>query len=857
MISGVAVDGYILGATVFGDANENGVLDPGEASAITDSSGNFTLTDAVGPLVVTGGIDISTGAAFVGQLRAPEGATTITSLSTLTANLMDTGMSLEDAERQIANDFSLGETADFLNTDPVAETLENSPEGEAIMAALTGVQNRAIQIGAMVSGSGAVDIDAATALTFNQIASASGEGELDLSDPATIEALILGIAAAAGLPSDELDLVSSGAALVIAQTNQAVAGLQAGDATETEFLTDLAQVNVVAQEQIAEQLSEAVSEGTTEAIDAIVDAYTGQTLLDAIEEVEEEVGDVDGGIEGTSGNDVITGTINSEAISGLDGDDTIIGVSGSDLLVGGSGSDSLSGEAGNDALVGELGDDTLDGADGDDDLSGGAGTDCLIGGDGNDTLRGGEGYDDLNGGNGDDELHSGDDGGYLRRGSGRDQLNGGEGTDYLSDGGGYDTVLGGAGHDNLSIEAYLSANIDEVIVVHDHADAGTGDDTITVNISLEEYDDSWIFIDDEENSEPSLPGEVDYTLSALGGEWNDRLEAMSGSTDFGTPDVTLTFDGGLGNDEIDLRNLYVSTGDVSAIGGEGMDTISVAGSFAITVDAGAGDDTVNIFQPGTAHVVTLGGGQDRLNLEFNSSYLSGTALIVTDFASGVGGDLIGLDGITNMVLSGWDGNSNPFGAGYLRVVQNGAGIVLEVDSSGSGANYVPLVVFQSTTAEDFTSDNFSPPFPPDGSGITGSVIDGTAESETLPGTIGDGTINGLDGDDIFEGGHGNDQLIGGAGNDVLEGGLGRDYLTGGDGSDTFVFEVRRGNDAITDFEHGIDVGDFSDYGFTDFTEVLDAAINDGTNVIVQLDAHTQLVLESTQVGSLLSDDFLL
>jgi autotransporter-associated beta strand protein len=61
---GLAFDGYIAGATVFTDTNGNGKLDQGEVSTTTDAHGNFTLTGATGPLVMTGGTDTSTGLAY-------------------------------------------------------------------------------------------------------------------------------------------------------------------------------------------------------------------------------------------------------------------------------------------------------------------------------------------------------------------------------------------------------------------------------------------------------------------------------------------------------------------------------------------------------------------------------------------------------------------------------------------------------------------------------------------------------------------------------------------------------------------------------------------------------------------------
>ncbi len=40
-LQGVAIDGYISGATAFLDINYNGVLDEGEPSSITDDEGSW------------------------------------------------------------------------------------------------------------------------------------------------------------------------------------------------------------------------------------------------------------------------------------------------------------------------------------------------------------------------------------------------------------------------------------------------------------------------------------------------------------------------------------------------------------------------------------------------------------------------------------------------------------------------------------------------------------------------------------------------------------------------------------------------------------------------------------------------
>ena len=60
--SGLTTDGYISGATVFADANGNGLLDAGEVSTTTKADGTFTLTGGTGNLVMFGGVDVSTAA---------------------------------------------------------------------------------------------------------------------------------------------------------------------------------------------------------------------------------------------------------------------------------------------------------------------------------------------------------------------------------------------------------------------------------------------------------------------------------------------------------------------------------------------------------------------------------------------------------------------------------------------------------------------------------------------------------------------------------------------------------------------------------------------------------------------------
>lgn len=76
-LTGVVVDGYVRGATVWLDQNNNNAFDAGEPSAVTGADGHFTLAVQAAPaqlngqrLRVAGGTDLSTGKAFASSMNA-------------------------------------------------------------------------------------------------------------------------------------------------------------------------------------------------------------------------------------------------------------------------------------------------------------------------------------------------------------------------------------------------------------------------------------------------------------------------------------------------------------------------------------------------------------------------------------------------------------------------------------------------------------------------------------------------------------------------------------------------------------------------------------------------------------------
>ena len=377
-------------------------------------------------------------------------------------------------------------------------------------------------------------------------------------------------------------------------------------------------------------------------------------------------------------------------------------------------------------------------------------------GPGADVINGEGGQDQVNGEAGDDTIHGGDQDDNLGNG-----LNGGDGNDTINGNLGNDLLVGGNGNDSL--------------------DGGAGVDQLF-----------------GQNGHDTL----------VGGDGNDSLDGSSGADNLS---------GGIGNDS--LSDLSDGNTNVLA-GGDGTDTFTFQ-NFNIgstTLDGGADVDTFNIRGRTGSLTIATGAGSDAINLSEASN--GNSVLVVTDFTPGAGGDSFNLNyTVANasilQQLTGWDGSSNPFGAGFLRLVQNGADTDLQWDQNGpisGGSVFTTLARFTNTTATAFTSANFGPPYDPDGSGVFGQVINGTNGADTLTGTIGDDTITGGDGNDTLNGGNGNDVLDGGSGTDTLNGGQGMDRLIGGLDSDvmtgsgsgdTFIFGAFDGNaDTITDFVRG-------------------------------------------------------
>lgn len=187
---------------------------------------------------------------------------------------------------------------------------------------------------------------------------------------------------------------------------------------------------------------------------------------------------------------------------------------------------------------------------------------------------------------------------------------------------------------------------------------------------------------------------------------------------------------------------------------------------------------------------------------------------------GLGGDdrLFGYDG--DDVLDGGDGNNLLWGGEGADQLIGGAGTDRAMYNLATEGVSVSLET--GGTAGEALGDTFD--------GVEN--LSGSAFDDTLEGDAGANFLVGYAGNDTLLGGAGNDRLYGYAGDDVLDGGLGNDLLLGSAGADMFQFsDAAFGKDAISGFEDGVDMLDFTALGL-DFGDFAKSQV--GANTVLTL-----------------------
>ena len=412
----------------------------------------------------------------------------------------------------------------------------------------------------------------------------------------------------------------------------------------------------------------------------------------------------------------------------------------------------IRGTIASETIDGTVGSDTIHGSAGDDTIYGYYSGDALYGEAGNDTLYGGGGVD---------------------------RLEGGDGNDILDGGAQYDTLIGGAGNDTLTGGEWHA----------DYLVGGIGNDVLT-----------------ERGGNDTM----------FGGDGDDVI-MHSG---YGAPVI----DGGAGNDLIVVEHSTGQSGirptySFTILAGEGNDEVRFSSHYSgvVSIDLGAGNDRLavfprNLFEGQRTLDVLLGTGSDTVVFAELDEYNPGI-VVIRDFAAGAGGDSIDVvnslgSWLTDHMMD-WDGQSNPFATGHVKLVQQGSDVLVQFDRDGSdgfedyqNAEAFTVAILKNVSVASLTAANFDGAAP-DGSPLVGRTLVGTADADMLIGTVQDDTISGLGGDDRIEGRAGDDRIDGGDGNDVLIGGDGYDIVLGGSGNDQIEDHGRVdisggiGNDTIT------------------------------------------------------------
>jgi Ca2+-binding RTX toxin-like protein len=462
----------------------------------------------------------------------------------------------------------------------------------------------------------------------------------------------------------------------------------------------------------------------------------------------------------------------------------------------------------------------------------------IFGGFGNDTLIGGSGGDMLFGQSGNDNLQ-----GKV----GIDFLFGGSDNDILTGGDADDQVFGESGNDRMIWNPGDDTDLNE---------GGAGNDTVEVN---------------------GGGGAESFTLTANGARVRfDRVNPAPFSIDIGTSeDFVLNANGG--------DDMFSATGNLAAL-------------IKVTVDGGAGDDTIL----GTNGIDLLrgGDGDDFIDgQQGNDVAFMGAGDDVFQWDPGDGSDVVeGQDGVDTMLFNG-SGGAEIFtvsaNGGRVIFTRNLGNIVMDLDDiesidlntlgsadtvtvndmsgtdlveinidlavNGAGDAQADVVIVNGTNGDDIIDIV--------GAGTSASVL-GLPVRVNLTGSEGANdtlVINALGGDDgvtattlpagviklVVDGGAGDDTLLGSQGADVFLGGADDDFIFGdngndlalmGAGDDVFQWDPGDGNDTL----EGQDGNDTMLFFGSNADENIDISANGGRVLFFRNVANVTMDLDDVE-----------
>ncbi len=260
---GKAIDGYLAGATVT----------VGTYPTTTDASGNFTLPAGLkGEVVVSGGTDLTTGKAFKGVLKAPEGSTTVTPLTTVQQGFIASGQTPAEAQASVAKAFGFANNVDLTQYDPIDALKNASPadkvQATALMANAAKIANFLVTASETLKGAGGDKVTSASAgdailkSLVNSVSSAGSTGVIDLGNAALLITVLTNSAKEVGKTvtgtTDNFAAKITAMAVTVASvikeaTDNITAVVAAGGSGDT-ILTSIGNVSKFTQEGASDQL---------------------------------------------------------------------------------------------------------------------------------------------------------------------------------------------------------------------------------------------------------------------------------------------------------------------------------------------------------------------------------------------------------------------------------------------------------------------------------------------------------------------------------------------------------------------------------------------------------------------------
>lgn len=300
--------GYIDGATVWFDANNNGLLDGDEPNAITGGDGRFllaipdSLDRSTGVLRAQGGIDVATGTPVQGVLSAALGSA-INPITALVQELVEQGLSDTDAQDRVRNAFGIAATIDLADFRYIDQTLDGNSDARPFLIAVNSVQGVMSGVHNLLAGALGSTVEALDAETnyilgdssYSALASVMDGSPLDLTDASVIEAVIQQAIATATTIAQQrgisLNLDASAIGAIADEIAQVLAAgatkkhlLSTESADGLELLTRITQAKQTSHGEEAEAINK-FAQGLISESTLLTLADTSETALQAIRDI--------------------------------------------------------------------------------------------------------------------------------------------------------------------------------------------------------------------------------------------------------------------------------------------------------------------------------------------------------------------------------------------------------------------------------------------------------------------------------------------------------------------------------------------------------------------------------------------